>query len=41
MMHSCRGQQLVGKLCEALRQDRSAKLRVCCAEWLLQATILP
>ena len=36
VMRSCRSQQLVGKLCDALCQDRSAKLRLCCAEWLLQ-----
>ena len=37
VMHSCRGSQLAGRLCDALCRDRSAKLRLCCADWLLQA----
>ena len=40
VVRSCRGQQLAGKLCDALCHDRSAKLRLCCAEWLLQVSLL-
>jgi len=39
VVRSCRGQQLVGKLCDALCRDRSAKLRLCCADWLLQVDL--
>ena len=39
VVRSCRGQQLVGKLCDALCRDRSAKLRLCCTDWLLQVRL--
>ena len=39
VVRACRGQQLVGKLCDALCRNRSAKLRLCCAEWLLQVNL--
>ena len=36
ILHHCRGPRLLAKLCDALTRDRSAKLRQCCADALLQ-----